>query len=175
MEYVPSLITDEFDLSFLLLSRRSARFEAFLSLHDAAANVGLHTAIATHPDQFQRLASDKRLRVIVIDANPACGLKLGAEIKKLRRSRNVAVVLMGDPDHAGGALAAQPGVDLCLPVNVGFTQFHRALIHLVQRRGPTAKAAARKPAAKPGGPPEHLRRKPATIFINLPGAPTNYD
>lgn len=171
MKYAPSLITDDFDLSFLLLSFKSARFDDFLNLHDAAANIGLHTTIATHPDQFFRAVSAKRLRVIVIDANPESGLNLRAEIKKLGRLRNVAIILMVDPSRADCTLDSQAGVDVCLPMTVDFSRFHRAVINLVQGHKPITKTAKGEALGGPDGAAKSTPWKAATASIKLPDEP----
>ena len=124
----------DFDVYFLLLSSDSERFNRFLALHDALARVGMHTTVATHPDQLYFVMAPRRLRVIVIDGNPRSGLSLYTEITRLSRLKNVMVILLTDAATTGYELAKHAGAYACLPTTASASQLHQVILSLVDRR-----------------------------------------
>ncbi|MDX3893445.1 hypothetical protein [Pusillimonas sp.] len=102
------------DVVFLLLSSPcSARFVDFLALHNAVANAGFHTVIATSPAQVSHTAG--RLRVLVIDGDPGGDFDPYAVTEALRQVDDAAIMLLTEAMPLASERGLHAGADICLP------------------------------------------------------------
>ncbi|WP_397475468.1 hypothetical protein [Pusillimonas sp.] len=123
----------DFDVVFLLLiSTLSTRVDKMRCLHDAAANVGFHTAVATSPADLA--ATSRRLRVIVIDGDRDSDFDVYAVTAAMRRLHNVAIVFLAESIPMACERGLEAGADICLPANVCADEFCGALIRLVKEK-----------------------------------------
>ena len=105
------------DIVFLLLgSPRSTRFVDFLALHNAVANAGFHTVIATSPAQVGHTA--RRLRILVIDGDASGEFDPYAVTEALRRVDDAAIMLLTDAVPLASERGLHAGADICLPRSV---------------------------------------------------------
>lgn len=101
------------DIVFLLLSSsRSTHFLDFLALHDAVANAGFHTVVATCPAQISQAA--KRFRVVVIDGDSNGMFDPYAVTRAIRQIEDAALVLLTDAMSLGSDQGLNAGADVCL-------------------------------------------------------------
>lgn len=119
----------DFDVIFLLLSSPpSTRFDEILRLHDFAANLGFHTAVATSPIELAITA--KRLRIIVIDGDPDSDFDVHAVTAAMRRLNNVAILLLTEATLMQGEWGQDAGADICLPIGVATEEFGLSVVRL---------------------------------------------
>ena len=96
-----------FDVVFLILSSGASEAPQMLwRLHDAAADAGLHTSIATSPAEVRNTA--KRLRVVVVDACTEGAIERRVLKRHLETLNNARVVMVKDL-KACKALLEKPG------------------------------------------------------------------
>lgn len=119
----------DFDVVFLLLSSPpSTRFDEVLRLHDAAANAGFHTVIATSPAELAIVG--KRLRIIVVDGDQDSDFDVYAVTSAMRSLNNSAIVFLVHAAPLASGRGLEAGADICLPTSIDIDEFCSALISL---------------------------------------------
>ena len=115
-----------FDVVFLILSSSNSEApQALWRLHDAAADAGLHTSIATSPADIR--AKAKRPRIVVVDACTDGAIERRV-LKRLLDSLSNAHIIMVKDLEACEALLEKPG---------GFGEYLVSLAHAEQPDPPS--------------------------------------